>query len=128
MRRIGAARRPFEGASDHGVSEALYLSDPDGLGIELYADRPRKLWARPADGHGVSMVTLPLDVEDLLACSPAPPGETVAPGTAIGHVHLKVSDVGRSESFYHDAWASRSRCGCPPPPSSRRAATTTIWA
>src|SRR5580700_6743849 len=58
VRRVAAARWPFEGASDHGVSEALYLSDPDGLGIELYVDRPRELWERPADGRGVKMVTL----------------------------------------------------------------------
>ncbi len=70
MRRVAGARWPFEGASDHGVSEALYLSDPDGLGIEIYADRPRERWQRPADGHGVSMVTLPLDLEDLLAQCP----------------------------------------------------------
>ena len=73
MRRVAGARWPFDGASDHGVSEALYLSDPDGLGIEIYADRPREQWQRPADGHGVSMFTLPLDLEDLLAQSPGEP-------------------------------------------------------
>jgi catechol 2,3-dioxygenase len=99
-RRVGQARWPFDGASDHGVSEALYLSDPDGLGIEIYADRPRETWSRPADGHGVEMVTLPLDVEDLLEQSPDPPQPAVASGTGIGHVHLKVADVSRADSFY----------------------------
>jgi catechol 2,3-dioxygenase len=104
VRRIaGAARWPIDGASDHGVSEALYLSDPDGLGIEIYADRPREQWQRPTDGHGVDMVTLPLDIDDLLAQSPGDPSSAVAPGTSIGHVHLKVADVPRAVSFYRDA-------------------------
>jgi catechol 2,3-dioxygenase len=102
VRRIGAARWPFSGASDHAVSEALYLDDPDGLGIEIYVDRPREQWERGPDGHGVRMVTLPLDVEDLLAQSPGTPGEAMPDGTGIGHVHLKVSDVARAERFYRD--------------------------
>lgn len=102
VRRIGQARWPFSGASDHAVSEALYLDDPDGLGIEVYVDRPREQWERGPVGQGVRMVTLPLDVEDLLAQSPGAPGPTVQPGTAIGHVHLKVSDVARAERFYRD--------------------------
>jgi catechol 2,3-dioxygenase len=56
-----------DGASDHGVSEAIYLRDPDQNGIELYRDRPQEEWPRPPDGEGVAMVTLPLDVEALLA-------------------------------------------------------------
>jgi catechol 2,3-dioxygenase len=103
VRRVAGARWPFEGASDHGVSEALYLSDPDGLGIELYADRPRERWERPADGHGVRMVTLPLDLDDLLAQSYDEPDPALSPDTAVGHVHLKVSDVPRAAAFYRDA-------------------------
>jgi catechol 2,3-dioxygenase len=103
VRRVAAARWPFEGASDHGVSEALYLSDPDGLGIEIYADRPRELWARPAGGHGVEMVTLPLDLDDLLAQFAGEPAATVSPDTTVGHVHLKVADVPRAAAFYRDA-------------------------
>ena len=102
VRRIAAAQWMFEGASDHGVSEALYLSDPDGLGIEIYADRPRERWPRPASGHGVSMTTLPLDLDDLLAQFSGEPAATVAAGTAIGHVHLKVADVARAVVFYRD--------------------------
>jgi len=57
---------PIDGASDHGVSEALYLRDPDGNGVELYSDRPQEEWPRTAEG-GLAMVTRPLEVEDLLA-------------------------------------------------------------
>lgn len=57
----------FDGASDHGVSEALYLRDPDMNGIELYWDRPREKWPRPGEGNGVAMFTAPLDVAELLA-------------------------------------------------------------
>jgi catechol 2,3-dioxygenase len=103
IRRIAAARWPFDGTADHGVSEALYLSDPDGLGIEIYVDRPRELWERPADGHGVKMVTLPLDLDDLLAEGPVEPTVAMPVDTTIGHVHLKVADVPRAVSFYRDA-------------------------
>jgi catechol 2,3-dioxygenase len=103
VRRVAGSRWPFEGASDHGVSEALYLSDPDGLGIELYVDRPREQWERPPSGHGVNMVTLPLDLDDLLAQHAGEPAPAIAPQTGIGHVHLKVSDVPRAAAFYRDA-------------------------
>jgi catechol 2,3-dioxygenase len=65
--RLGEAGIRLAGASDHGVSEALYLSDPDGNGLELYRDRPREQWPQPADGEGVAMVTEPLDLHDLLS-------------------------------------------------------------
>jgi catechol 2,3-dioxygenase len=103
VRRVASARWRFDGASDHGVSEALYLSDPDGLGIEIYVDRPREIWQRPADGQGVEMVSLPLDVDDLLAQAAGEPSAAVEQGTHIGHVHLKVSDVPRANAFYRDA-------------------------
>jgi len=103
VRRVIDAGWRFTGASDHGVSEALYLNDPDGLGIEIYADRPRDQWERPAGGDGVVMVTLPLDVEDLLAQDDGPPDPDIAPGTHVGHVHMKVSDVPRATEFYRDA-------------------------
>jgi catechol 2,3-dioxygenase len=101
VRRVVASRWPFDGAADHGVSEALYMSDPDGLGIEIYVDRPRELWERPPDGHGVKMVTLPLDLDSLLAES-AEASAAMGADTAIGHVHLKVSDVPRAVVFYRD--------------------------
>jgi catechol 2,3-dioxygenase len=103
VRRVARAGWPIDGAADHGVSEALYLSDPDGLGIEIYADRPRARWERSANGHGVNMVTLPLDAEDLLAQSPEEPAPAMGPDVAVGHVHLKVSDVPRATAFYRDA-------------------------
>jgi catechol 2,3-dioxygenase len=102
VRRVVADRWPIDGAADHGVSEALYLSDPDGLGIEIYVDRPRELWERPADGRGVQMVTLPLDLDDLLAAS-AEATAAMPADMAIGHVHLKVADVPRAVAFYRDA-------------------------
>ena len=102
VQRVAHSGWRFDGASDHGVSEALYLSDPDGLGIEIYADRPREQWQRPADGHGVRMYTLPLDLDNLLAQGPQAAAEAMAPETVVGHVHLKVSDVPRAAAFYRD--------------------------
>src|SRR5437868_10261655 len=65
LRRLNAAQIPLDGASDHGVSEALYLRDPDRNGIELYWDRPQKEWPRTPDGR-LSMYTKPLDLDALL--------------------------------------------------------------
>jgi catechol 2,3-dioxygenase len=101
--RVTRSGWPFDGVADHGVSEALYLSDPDGLGIEIYVDRPREQWQRPAAGHGVKMVTLPLNTEDLLAQARDAETPTMAAETVMGHVHLKVADVPRSIAFYRDA-------------------------
>ena len=67
LRRVLDAGIPLDGASDHGVSEALYLRDPDANGVELYWDRPEEDWPRPPDGRGVAMFTGPLDVRGLLA-------------------------------------------------------------
>ena len=67
LRRVLRAGIRLDGASDHGVSEALYLRDPDGNGVELYWDRPREEWPRPPSGEGVGMYTAPLDVQALLA-------------------------------------------------------------
>jgi len=68
LRRLAEAGVPLTGASDHGVSESLYLNDPDGNGVELYCDRPREEWPRPAGGgEGVAMSTNPLDLPGLLS-------------------------------------------------------------
>jgi catechol 2,3-dioxygenase len=67
LKRLVENGVPLSGASDHGVSEALYLNDPDGNGIELYRDRPREEWPMAEDGKGVAMVSIPLDLEALLA-------------------------------------------------------------
>jgi len=88
------------GMSDHLVSEALYLSDPDGLGIEVYADRPRDTWQR--NGQQLAMATDPLDVDDLLQAGGAERWSGMPAGTVIGHVHLYVGDLDQAASFYHD--------------------------
>lgn len=91
---------PVRGASNHGVSEAIYIVDPDKNGIELYADLPRKEWKWV--GNEVQMVTDPLDVERLLEESPPVGSAPIPPRTMIGHVHLQVSDLERSAHFYHE--------------------------
>ena len=95
-------RTPLTGASDHGVSEALYLEDPDGNGIEIYRDRAPGEWPR-AEGK-IRMATDPLDLEALLAERGAPdaPWTGLAPGTTIGHIHLHVSNLEEAERFYVD--------------------------
>jgi catechol 2,3-dioxygenase len=113
VRRVVGQRWPFDGASDHGVSEALYLTDPDGLGIELYADRPRAEWQRPTNGHGVRMVTLPLDLDDLLAQDPGGPVPTIDARTTVGHVHLKVAEVPRATAFYRDVLGFEEQASMP---------------
>jgi catechol 2,3-dioxygenase len=100
LARLADARWPLDGASDHLVSEALYLSDPDGNGIEIYRDRPREQWPRARDR--LEMATLPLDLRDLAGeCSDATARQRPAPeGTRIGHVHLQVAELAASEAFY----------------------------
>jgi catechol 2,3-dioxygenase len=98
LRRLLERELALDGASDHLVSEALYLRDPEGNGVELYADRPREQWAW--NDTQVEMGTRALDLRDLLAAggdrSAAVPDET-----RLGHVHLRVSDLTRAETFYH---------------------------
>jgi catechol 2,3-dioxygenase len=96
-------RVPLVGLSDHFVSEALYLSDPDGHGIEIYWDRPRQLWEGQVDAR---MTTLPLDVDSLLGELADPASEPfggLPVGTVMGHVHLKVASIGDTVAFYRDA-------------------------
>ncbi len=112
--RLAIQRWPLSGASDHLVSEALYLADPDGNGIEIYRDRPRSEWPK-SDGR-LRMATLPLDLDNLaeelagtgdLGARPSSASpllsEPVAAGTRIGHVHLQVADLDEAEEFYGDA-------------------------
>jgi catechol 2,3-dioxygenase len=100
LRRLGERRYPLDGAADHGVSEALYLTDPEGNGIEITVDRPRKAW--PMEEGRLAMVTERLDVEGLLQASPSY-WEVAPAGTRIGHVHLHVADLEDAERFYCDA-------------------------
>jgi catechol 2,3-dioxygenase len=101
LARLVSARMEI-GASDHGVSEALYIDDPDGNGVELYYDRPVEQWPAPTGGGLVGMVTAPLDLESLLddgkgadaVSRPAPEA------TDVGHVHLQVSDLEGTVKFY----------------------------
>jgi catechol 2,3-dioxygenase len=86
------------GSADHVVSEAIYLSDPDGLGIEVYADRPRSAWMRV--GRELLMGTDAIDVESLLEVSGGIPWQGMPAGTQMGHVHLHVGDLATADSFY----------------------------
>jgi len=93
-------RVALTGLSDHYVSEAIYLRDPDHHGIEIYADRPRELWEGEV---GSRLTTVPLDTDDLLSVLDDPlgePFERLAAGTVMGHVHLRVADVDQANRFY----------------------------
>jgi len=92
------ARIALEGASDHLVSEALYLSDPEGNGIEIYRDRPRADWPR-RDG-AIKMATERLDLQKLLSEADAAPYAGMPSGTRMGHIHLRVGDSAEAEAFY----------------------------
>lgn len=89
------------GGGDHLVSEALYLADPDGLGIEVYADRPRESWR--VRGGELVMTTEAIDADGLLREAAGRAWEGLPPGTRIGHVHLSVGDLKEAEAFYHRA-------------------------
>lgn len=134
---------PLEGAADHLVSEAIYLADPDGNGIELYRDRPASTWQRD---HGeIRMASEPFDAQGVLAeADDSSAWDGLPAGTRMGHVHLQVGDVERARAFYVDVlgfeltahWHGalfvaaggyhhhiglnswRSRNGPPPPPGS----------
>ena len=103
LQRVAAAGWRLTGASDHLVSEALYLRDPEGNGIEIYRDRPRDQWNR--DNGELRMATLPLDLQGLLDElrdeDEATNGMPV--GTTMGHVHLQVADIPAAEGFYNGA-------------------------
>jgi catechol 2,3-dioxygenase len=102
LQRVAEAGWRLSGASDHLVSEALYLSDPEGNGIELYRDRPRDQW--PVRDGVLQMDTLPLDLDGVLSELRRGDAEANMPdGTAIGHVHLNVGDLTAAEAFYSGA-------------------------
>lgn len=106
--RLRAVGTSLSGASDHLVSEALYLRDPEGNGVELYRDRPRAEWPASDDGL-VGMETRPLDLDALAAAGTGDHREQLPPGTDVGHVHLEVTDLGRAEAFYREAVGLRLR-------------------
>jgi catechol 2,3-dioxygenase len=101
IRRLEEMQWPVQGYADHDVSEAVYLADPDGIGIEIYSDRPRDEW--PLRGGQVEMVTEPLELDRLMRELDTWPGEWegIDPATDIGHIHLRVSNLEASDEFYH---------------------------
>jgi catechol 2,3-dioxygenase len=98
--RLVETKTPIDGASDHHVSEAIYLNDPDGHGIEIYRDRPRSSWV---DGDGnFLMNTTPFDASGVMGEleADAPPWHGIHPETEMGHIHLRVADLQSAEEFY----------------------------
>ena len=100
IRHLAAAGVRLQGFADHGVSEAVYLADPEGNGIEVYRDRPKEEW--PMSDGRIAMMTDPLDLDGLLKEPGESGAEFLDPRMSIGHVHLQVSDLGRARTFYHD--------------------------
>jgi catechol 2,3-dioxygenase len=92
--------RVVSGAADHAVSEAIYLNDPDGLGIEVYADRPRDMWRHTSTGE-LQMGTESLDVDAVIDAAGESVWDAAPSGTVVGHVHLHVGDLERADAFYH---------------------------
>jgi catechol 2,3-dioxygenase len=102
LRRLANTQTPISGVADHLVSEAIYLEDPDGNGIEIYRDRPREDWTW--FNGSIQMATLPLDLDELVSELDGDRDlwAEMEPGTTVGHVHLKVSSIPETETFYHD--------------------------
>lgn len=100
LKHLVESRYPLQGASDHVVSEAIYLADPDGNGIEIYADRPFENWQWSCEL--VQMDTVPLDVEDLFKEWIGKDWTGLPKGTIMGHIHLHVADLSAAEDFYCD--------------------------
>ena len=100
-RRLVDTATPLSGASDHGISEAIYLPDPDGNGIELAADRGRERWGDLRDPATIG--PRPLDMRSLLALDDSAEHDGASPDLVVGHVHLHVGDVERGLAFYRDA-------------------------
>jgi catechol 2,3-dioxygenase len=102
--RLASKRTRIEGSADHGVSESIYLRDPDDNGIELYADRPRADWPQPKiDGQRIEMYTIALDLRGLQdEVAGEEPQPRAAAGLVVGHLHLHVGDIERALRFYRD--------------------------
>lgn len=97
---LAQSKTPLQGLSDHGVSEAIYLADPDGNGIEIYTDRHQDDW--PFKNGQLEMLTLPLNTDELFSLldSENEPWLGIAEDTVLGHVHLRVSHIPEAEQFY----------------------------
>ena len=110
--RIAQNRVPVTGVSDHLVSEAIYLDDPEGNGVEVYSDRAPETWRR--NGDRIEITTDPLDIDDLVRAAGDDTYEAAPAGLRVGHVHLRVGDVAQAEAFYRDTLGltvTRSRQG-----------------
>ncbi len=99
LRHLVKVEAPISGFADHLVSEAIYLTDPDGHGIEIYRDRPREEWNYT--GGQIRMATDPIDFHGVLAAASERPGHTMPEGTFVGHIHLQVANVAATERFYN---------------------------
>lgn len=101
IRHLNDSNWRIDGFADHDVSEAVYLADPDGNGLEIYADRPSAVW--PFRNGQVEMITVPIDLDSVMAELSDWPGdwEGLDPASTIGHVHLRVSSLEQAEAFYH---------------------------
>jgi catechol 2,3-dioxygenase len=95
-----ADRGEYAGMSDHFVSEAVYLTDPDGLGIEVYADRPRSAWR--TENRQLAMTSIPLDVPSVVAAAGGEKWNGAPSDTTLGHVHLYVRNLDEAAAFYHE--------------------------
>ncbi len=98
LRRIQHGHR-LVGASNHDISHALYLSDPEGNGLEIYTDNPRDQWPTTADGQ-IALTTRRLDLQALLQPPPTGHPDRFPPGTDVGHIHLEGTEIAGAESFY----------------------------
>lgn len=100
IRHLNDSNWRIDGFADHDVSEAVYLADPDGNGLEIYADRPAEIW--PFRNGRVEMITVPIDLDSVMKELADWPGDWsgLDEGACIGHIHLRVADLERSESFY----------------------------
>lgn len=112
LRHVAKERIPVGGASDHLVSEALYLSDPEGNGIEVYRDRPRNEWTTSSDGL-IEMASDPLDIADLLHHEEATAWSGAPAGLIVGHMHLQVGDLAKAEPFYSGVLGADITCHYP---------------
>ncbi len=100
---LAQTKTPLQGLSDHIVSEAIYLADPEGNGIEIYCDRPREAWYKNGE---FQLATLPMDVDGVMDCLTADnmTWDGLPPGTSMGHIHLHVADIPQTEAFYRDVF------------------------
>lgn len=108
LAHAASTRLPLQGASDHLVSEAVYLADPEGNGIEVYVDRPRAEW--PMTAEGIQMATDPMDHAGVLAAAKGSRWDGMPEGSVIGHVHLQVGGLEETEMFFGDTLGMALTC------------------